>query len=290
MAPNLRYFILSGPSLAGGSAQPVDVLDLGSDHRAVRASFPISHFDGRSNHQKQKRDGKWAPPHNFKQQLERAVVEKAPVSVRQVEEMLVNVSERCCADVRSVVQLAPQFSEELSHLRAERRSCNDSTRRAALSKQIQKAVRKDLRRLKSEKVRSKLEDFAKLSELHMVHRLPVVRARTQTKPPDTMNEFLASIFRSTSVMPAYDSNLLREVPAVSVLELQHALQRMARGRCSDKAGVALEMIITGGDIIQHCLANAYNLFLHSGDVHPDWLYTFFTMIPKGGNVADQLSF
>ena len=279
-------FIISGPGLLEAAPQPVDHLSLGSDHRAVSAIFHILRQNWQSGRQRQKQDGTWSAPTDFKQDLEKEIHSKQPASVREVEEVLVQVAEGCHACSLPVVQPAPQFAGVLSNLRAKRRSCRNASELTDVSKQIQKEVRKDLRKLKSEKVRRKLEAFKNLSELHSVHRLPVVKARTQTKPPETMGEFMAETFRSSNGSPNYSNTMIAQLPLVTLPELNQALRRMSRGRCSDRSGGALEMIVCGGHLIQQCLVNSYNLFLQTGNMEADWWHTFFTLLPKGGDVND----
>jgi len=47
-------------------------------------------------------------------------------------------------------------------------------------------------------------------------------------------------------------------------ELQTALKQMSRGRCNDKAGICLEMIIDAGNALRNCLVNAYNGITRNG--------------------------
>ena len=55
---------------------------------------------------------------------------------------------------------------------------------------------------------------------------------------------------------------------------------MARGKCKDKNGICLEMIINGGDKLQKCMVHLYNDMLRTGTIESSWRETFFTLLPK----------
>ena len=88
----------------------------------------------------------------------------------------------------------------------------------------------------------------------------MVKARTQTKVPDTMGEYLGKIFASACAAPACDAHVLKQIDLVTIPELRRALWRGADVGTRDKAGIALEMILHGGSLVQQCLVHAFNAF------------------------------
>ncbi len=61
---------------------------------------------------------------------------------------------------------------------------------------------------------------------------------------------------------------------------------MSKGKCRDKAGVVLEIIHAGGNSLHETLLGAFNNILASSRAEIDSYETFFTMLPKTGELKD----
>lgn len=60
---------------------------------------------------------------------------------------------------------------------------------------------------------------------------------------------------------------------------------MDRGKSKDESGIAMEMILHGGPEILEFLTSAFNGILIQRRIDDDWHVTFFTMLPKTGDLA-----
>ena len=141
-------------------------------------------------------------------------------------------------------------TDYLQHLRAERRRCKDKHKRSDLSKQIQKEVRRNLRISKNKRISETLKSFRGLSDLHCFHHLPVTRrAGCSSAMPNNMADFMTNIFSSSNPHFEFDPQKVQAIEDINMEELNAALRKMSRGKCRDKAGVALEMILSGGVVV-----------------------------------------
>ena len=69
-------------------------------------------------------------------------------------------------------------------------------------------------------------------------------------------------------------------------ELVKAMKQMARGKCVDRAGVSLEMLLHGGDPLHSFLLGLYNTMIRTGAFDASWKETLFVMLPKAGDLGD----
>ena len=140
--------------------------------------------------------------------------------------------------------------------------------------------------MKSGKNASKLKEFRNLSELHSVHRLPIKKTVQESKPPDRMGDFMGSLFQSDRQPVSFDPKVIGSITPILLRELQVALKQMSKGKCCDKASICLEMIAHGGMALHQCLVQLYNNILKTGQIESSWKETFFTMLPKSGDLGD----
>ena len=132
----------------------------------------------------------------------------------------------------------------------------------------------------------KLETFREPSDLHVFHGLPVVKTMRNHTAPATMPDFMGDLFASERDKLHYDKHQIQTITPIALNELTQALDDMKKGKCRDKAGVVLEMVLQGGDLLRTCLTGLYNDMLRSGDFGSDWHETFFALLPKSGDLSD----
>ena len=120
----------------------------------------------------------------------------------------------------------------------------------------------------------------------MVHRIPVVKARSGTKPPSSLAGFLEKQFQSCNSAVDLGPYSGGEIPAIQRHELTVALKQMARGKCLDRAGVSLEMLLYGGEALHSCLLGYYNSMITTGEFDDSWKETLFVMLRKSGDLGD----
>ena len=81
---------------------------------------------------------------------------------------------------------------------------------------------------------------------------------------------MADFFRGDQPNNEYDMNLLQRIPKNTITELTNAMRFMAKGKCRDKTGICLEMILQGGATLHGCLVTIYNRMLQSGEMDDNW--------------------
>ena len=282
-------YILVGPSLVVNEAGPIDSLCLVSDHRAVRADLMCpSTFRHTSRNTVSKKHQRWQTPETIEATVSEEIKQNTPTNVAGVEQVLRDVAETLNEDAFTPFQRPNVFvfDESLKSLRKERRLCKNAERRKEISKIIQKRMRQQLRTIKTNKVVETLTSFKHISDSYVFHRLPVTKSRVWIEIPKTMGEFRESMFQSNAREVPFTLECIRNIPSICLEELQTALKQMSRGRCKDKAGICLEMIIDAGSPLQNCLAHAYNGIIRTGEMDPEWKNTFFTLLPKKGDLTN----
>ena len=128
--------------------------------------------------------------------------------------------------------------------------------------------------------------FRNLSDLHVVHWIPVAKARSVAKPPLALASFLEKQFQSTHYTVQVGPYTSQDVPSIQFWELEKALKQMARGNCRDRAGGSLEMLLHGGDALPCCLLGMYNSMIRNDEFDSSWKETVFVMLPKTGDLDD----
>ena len=63
-------------------------------------------------------------------------------------------------------------------------------------------------------------------------------------------EFYVSNFQTGNTPLQYDIDEIKRIPSFSDGDLQIVLKSMSKGKCKDRAGIALEMIVNGCTLLQ----------------------------------------
>ena len=279
-------YILAGPALTVEHSFASGLLDLGSDHRSVFAELTLNTKTARTQQiQRNKTNSRWVPFDGYEAVVENSIWFSPPGVLSDVEQLLVNAdASRDAASSQSTCTWTS--SAGLQALRQKRSTCRDQNQKKQLSKVIQQLVRAELRKVKSERVASKLREFKDLGDLHSVHRLPTKKTMQSHQPPDNMGDFMGKLFRSDGSQIAFQPEVIRSISPILLSELTRALKQMSKGKCCDKASICLEMIAHGGMALHQCLVQLYNNILKTGQIESSWKETFFTMLPKSGDLGD----
>lgn len=100
---------------------------------------------------------------------------------------------------------------------------------------------------------------------------------------------MGDIFHSDAPPIEYDLARLRDVQRFQIGELKIALKQMKKGRCRDKSGVTLEVILHAGEFAHEYLLKMSNKILNCGQIPFEWKQTFFTMLHKSGDNQDPFN-
>ena len=116
-----------------------DMLDLGSDHRAVRAQLHLPKRRTRWTKPKVKRG--WRPSPSYADELNAKLSDHPDLTLETLGMLLVHCASKCTTPETSQSCCKPWQDAEVKRLVAERKGCRDRARRLELSKLILKAVR-----------------------------------------------------------------------------------------------------------------------------------------------------
>ena len=207
----------------------------------------------------------------------RRINEDASLDLRftQIEEALTDAAQR--AHVAQTTD-APSYRARLHHLIDQRRHLSRDQQETR--KQLSKAIKKEIRRVKQEesnaKIHTILSSFSglkKISDAKTCRRKTLVSHMTDTSGRDhTDRQSIADIFADfyeqlyASRMQGCDwkpMDIDAEMPKFTRPELERAIRSLNNGRAGDRAGVFAEFIKNGGDMMFDVLLDLYNQVVSS---------------------------
>ena len=269
------------------ASNPVNGLDLGSDHRAVLASFLLKGQTYNRKKSSRKISAKkvdWAVYQDKIQTRLKAPSFTNNASIENLEDTMVTVA----LEARNIFHShSSQPSLELRKLRRARRFCQSFEERTNLSKQIFKLSRQELRNRKDTSIRQTLEEFKDLGRLGEATRQPIRRTAKEAPDFDKCADILKEVYRSSSSnLPLEGSSVREPIPACTLQEIQKIVSQMSKRKCADRAGIIAEMFLYGGDCLLEYLVEFFNGIINTGEVPANWKESFFILLHKGGPTAD----
>ena len=181
----------------------------------------------------------------------------------------------------------PWQSLVLQRLIRERRNARTADERRTVSKDIQKEMRRELRKWHSTQAEKVLGEFKDLERLHGIHKAPILSMKRNEQPdPEIFASLLSQVY--TSDLPNLEMNqiLIQQIDLFSFRELLDGLRRMSNGRGMDSNGIVVEMVKDASDKFKQALLNVFNHILSTGSIEVDWHTILFSMLPKSGNLDD----
>ena len=167
-------------------------------------------------------------------------------------------------------------SAQLQQLRANRRTTQDGGIRRALTFQIHRLHRVEVRKWKSMNLAQHLHNPSQWNSLRGMHLC--TGSRTMLQPP--VNEFanmLESLFAGNPSDPQ-QPDVMTE-PEWTPCELANAIQKLKLDKAVDEYGLAAEMLKHLPDVYLQKLLNLYNHVLCNGEVPSSWRRTMFFFSP-----------
>ena len=278
-------YILVDAAVQYRNAKPSDLLDLSSDHRAVKVCIEIPPVLITPRlHRPSYKNVNWD---SYATHLPNSITE----GFRQRRIDLADL-ERCAIQSASLSRFpkksdaVKEQSTHLERLRRMRRATSDPEGRRDLSKQIWRLARKELRIQKTRRTTDLLTKFSELKKLETIHRSPVTKASTNRPNLDSCSKLLGDIYKGDIELPDEHAEGIDDIAPFRVEEVVEAIRHMSKGKAADRDGVLLEMFLFGGDDMLLCLTEIFNDMLQTGDLPPNWRESFFTLLHKGGDAAD----
>eukprot|EP00973_Karenia_brevis_P049700 6900361-Karenia_brevis.AAC.1 len=158
-------YIFLGRGLHASRCEAVNLLNMGSDHRAVRCDIPLSRpMQVRKSRPKQhpwKRILKKSEiKSSYHQFTLNAIHEREISDLQDMENILVECAHSCINEKEPYdSNRKPWQNQDIRRMIQNRRSERDYTRRKALSRDIHKKVRQELRKWKTMRAQSILQKF-----------------------------------------------------------------------------------------------------------------------------------
>ncbi|CAK0906421.1 unnamed protein product [Prorocentrum cordatum] len=266
-------------------AKPTNMLDLGSDHRAVQVCPQAPALSGRGSRRKRRLTHKDIDWEMYATKVPQKITaqEFPPAFLGDVERIAL-----LAAGESQRPRLPAQQSNGSSHLdrlRRRRRCMTNPAERRDISKEIWRLSRKESRARQTARTTEVIASFSDLRRLDALRRFPIARSSQQGPDFRKCADLLSEIY-TFSVPPDAGEHGEDQVPAVTVEEIVKAVKAMRRRRAADTKGVLLEMFIFGGDDMLHYLSDMFNAILQSGCVPADWRETFLKLLHGGGGAAD----
>ena len=191
-----------------------------------------------------------------------------------LEQLLSSAASRCGTCQLDDFKFRP--SRQLQSLRMQRHACGDARARRALSLQIFRMHRREVRVWKASKIQRVLQASSWSS---MKWLLFTSGGKLKLQPsPDEFAEELGKLFCANPPLPCRPQFLTEN--AWSMRELLSALRRMKVNKAADEVGLVVELLQHAPSSFLQELLRFYNHVLHTGDVPTSWRKTVFRMLAK----------
>ena len=299
MERQIDYIVLDGQLFKWTTdAEANDMLDLGSDHRCVRAVLKIPRKrkpfkDKITCIRKRKRSKMGWVPKDVNEYSDRLGAELRKVPHHCVESPAATLQIRCKAIEKAINEAAEhcKLEEEameterlhldgkLQELLQSRRAMRtrgagrDKAALAQVSKDIQKLLRKARREKGREVIGRLLEDFKDLKRVAGIrnsgkkHHLTTMRNSLGETVDDKQS--LADVFADfyeklyATRRPRYTDGgwstmACEKVHLITPVEIEEQLHKMAKRKAGDQAGIVAEMLQLGGRHLHACSAEVSN--------------------------------
>ena len=246
----IGYILVDG-RLKIRQSRAVDELQLGSDHRAVKADIEIGKARARHVRRRSSLKG-WEPeldatgkPQKYWDALGREVRPGMPLT--DLELCLVTAGRRARKQKTQINNGAPWISDEGNHLIKLRRGATNPEERRDITKQLRKVLRQNLRRWKNNKIQNTLDEFRNLQRLDLVTQFPVKRQIVTGRPADLdFAKDLADIYKTDAKSEAPTAHRATiDITIFTASELTKALRQVASNKGADSTGVVAELIKHG---------------------------------------------
>lgn len=284
-------FILASTTLTCKHAMATRFFDLGSDHRAVKATLQYE-SRARVKRSRQKQLKGWSPEDKdlFQAKLNSRIDESSVSNLLDVERIL---REESFANAKAKPHKnteSPWDTPYFESLQASRRAVRDAGERKRLTNLIRKYVRQQMRKKKSAKMQNVLEEYKDFHRFEVIRQMPVRERKSLSSNDCTSHvhaEFLSDLFKSTfgGVEPFLQDvgrRMTSRLPDFTLVELRGAIRALNSRRGGDKLGLVGEMFKSATDTFLHALLEVFNGML-AGEPDPSWRLTQFLMFPKGGD-------
>ncbi|CAE7565538.1 unnamed protein product [Symbiodinium natans] len=269
-----------------------DLLDLGSDHRAVRAALEVTGPRSLQGRKPVARKQRWSPSvaekRRYQINLDTCLQQSALVNMYELESCVARCAKLASQQTaqRDLADVKPWQRQDFQDLLAQRRQCRDREGRARLSKQIRAHLRRHMRDRRNRRVNDILSEFRCLNRIEDVYHNPckAVKNTREGPSPHEFTKYLEDIF-TPDRMEMQDPHVGSHdvVPPFHLHELKQAIKNLRHGKAADCDGLVLEMFSFASDNLLTCLLGLYNKVLSTGYVEQSWKNTVFTMLPKAGD-------
>lgn len=190
-------------------------------------------------------------------------------------EKLITATAGMCSKVDGRVEESRRLCDETLSLIRQRQEwisdgCSKEVRREA-SKLIQTSIKKDLKAWKQRAITSKLDSSTDLKSIGSIRKngkkSNLVSVKSKDGVRETSRQSIADVF-ATFYEDLYQSELnvdfffesayaTRAVAEVTAREVDDSLQKMVKNKCSDKAGIVVEMLQKGNENLRRVIAKLF---------------------------------
>ena len=218
-----------------------DLLDLGSDHRAVRAALEVTGPRSLQGRKPVARKQRWSPSvaekRRYQINLDTCLQQSALVNMYELESCVARCAKLASRQTaqRDLADVKPWQRQDFQDLLAQRRQCRDREGRARLSKQIRAHLRRHMRDRRNRRVNDILSEFRCLNRIEDVYHNPckAVKNTREGPSPHEFTKYLEDIF-TPDRMEMQDPHVGSHdvVPPFHLHELKQAIKNLGCWNCS----------------------------------------------------------
>ena len=282
-------------------AGSVDIVNMGSDHRAVKVRMEMSTKRPKKGQRKRNKAVAWTDVNGevFRTSTEELfresqLSENLQARCEQVEQVLLQATRMACEGNSEETSEMDATLRDL--VEARRPMPSDSAERTNLSKEIQKRIRCLKREKRHRQITATLEAFKGLKRIPDIKSQVRKRYISQMKDKDGVlrtertsianifADFYEQLYSSTSETQQSEETESALVPAFTRPELISAIKGLKSNKCKDTAGIKAEMLKTGGKRLVDVLLDLYNMVVtQTMEIPKSWKHSVITVIYKSGD-------
>ena len=290
-------------------------LDMGSDHRALCMTMTICRPRRRRKYKGGEKRSKslkgWQADNVDEYELLLRAKCQDLGLIEQLAEVAGSVGDKCnlladavketgiaCAKAEAKTKERGEKHEQIRVWIEERKQMRpgQGDERREVSKKIRRAICRDMRKRKREKINGLLENFTGLRHIAdiknnakkmLIPSMTDKQGKVHTNRQEIVNvfaPFYEDLFARKGTMKHDLVETMSMVPKIDAKEVKDALSCMKRGKSADQSGIIVELLKDGGDVIHQVIAEIFNDILVKDMKPPDeWKQSRIIVLFKKGD-------
>jgi len=309
-------FIITDKKYIVKDVTVLNQMNIGSDHRMVRATIIINLGHERYRLAKHKRAKNWQTPENpdeYQQEITKSLNENLQSEnieeiSEQITKSILEATNKYCKTQKKENKLSQHTLQLMSDRRQLLQQENVDYREVReLNKDISKNIRKDIRNYNNEQIEKTIDQNKSLKVLRKkltngkkeILKLKNRQGRETTNREELLQvveEFYTELYRNRHKLELETKETRKEtgiinqgseeLPEITIDEIKLSLKEMKNNKAPGDDQIVIEAIKFGGETLLKSIKKLFNLCLYNASLPRNWNNILMILIHKKGDSAD----